>query len=74
MAKATTKPVDAQPDVVLEMTHDEAQTLRDVLGWSVSGDKDGRRRHISHIFNALITVIPSSLTNSDFKGQAFFIR
>ena len=42
--------------VVLELTQDEAQVLRDILGWGVDGPNTGRRALTVAIWASIVPV------------------
>ncbi len=63
-----------KPPVIIELTHDEAQLIYDILYHRVSGDpKSPRRGDANNIYNALSSIesIESNHTHSDLDGSIY---
>lgn len=57
--------------VVLELTPDEAQVLRDILGWGVTGHDSSRRGLTTNVWEAL-TSLTDGRKPTDMLGTILF--
>ena len=71
MAKANVKPVEVKPDIVLEMSYEEAQAVRDLIGWKVDGTTSGRRRLLAEVYKALEPLVETK-GSGDMSGHVNF--
>lgn len=74
MAKATlVPPVPVKQNVLLELSREEAQLLRDMLGSHIEGQSRGRRELSNSIFNALTDAGLSIVDRiDDLSGSLYF--
>ena len=72
---ATAKQVPStKPDIILEMSYEEAQTLRELIGHKVGGVYTGRRVHIQSIYDALVDSAGIASTGAkDMTGYTNFV-
>lgn len=82
MASATketkiTVPEVSEETIVLTLSKDEAQLLRDILGRSVYGPLgfgSSRRRFSNSIYSALATFLPEPSGIDDYEGLITFTK